>query len=103
MKERGKRAFNLVIATMMPLTMSLLCGGQIPLKEGSMILIMMRMRWDISAGPRTMTIVESIKMIVEVPNKNMCPSEWNKGPLELQEGARRDSLSVCAGDVSIWE
>jgi hypothetical protein len=42
--------------------------------------------------------VESIKMIVVIPNKNMDPKERDKGPLELQEEARRESLSVRAGD-----
>jgi hypothetical protein len=41
--------------------------------------------WDVSSVPRTITVVESIKMVVVIPNKNMDPGEWDKGPLELQE------------------
>jgi hypothetical protein len=52
-------------------------------------LIIMEMSWNVSPGPRTMTIVESIKMIVVIPNKNICSPERSKGPLELHEGARR--------------
>jgi hypothetical protein len=47
------------------------------------------MTWDFSPGPRTMTIVESIKMIVVIPNKNIRSRERSKGPLELHEGGRR--------------
>ena len=64
-------------------------------------MIAMEMGWDVSPGPRTMTIVESIKMIVVIPNKNVCSRERSKGPLELHEGTRRESLSVRAGDGSI--
>jgi hypothetical protein len=46
------------------------------------------MTWDASLGPRTMTIVESMKMIAVIPNKNICPAERSKGPLELHEGVR---------------
>ena len=52
-------------------------------------MIDMRMSWDVSPGPRTMTIVESIKMIAVIPNKNICSTERSKGPLELHEGVRR--------------
>jgi hypothetical protein len=38
---------------------------------------------------RMRSVVVSIKMVVVIPDKNMCPRDWNKGPLELQEGARR--------------
>jgi len=40
-------------------------------------------------------------MIVVIPNKIMDPGEWDKGPLELQGKARRDRLSVHAGDESV--
>jgi hypothetical protein len=69
--------------------------------EGSNFLISMGMPWDISPGPRTMTVVQSIKMIVVIPNKNMDPGEWDKGPLELQGKARREPLSVHAGEQSV--
>ena len=52
-------------------------------------------------GPRTMTVVESIKMIVMIPNKNMCSRQWNTDPLELQERAKKERLSVRAGNGSI--
>jgi len=55
----------------------------------------------VSPGPRTIKIVESIKMTVVIPNKNMDPGEWDKGPLELQGKARRERLSVHAGDESV--
>jgi hypothetical protein len=31
--------------------------------------------WDVTMVPRTITVVESIKMIVVIPNKNMDPGE----------------------------
>jgi len=100
-KEGGKRAFNLVITQMMASTTWILCGDQTLSKEGSIFLISMGMPWDVSPGPRTMTVVESIKMIIVIANKNMCSRQRNKGPLELHEGARRERLSVRAGDGSI--
>jgi hypothetical protein len=66
-----------------------LCGDQTLSKEGSLVLIIMEMAWDVSPRPRTMTIVESIKMIVVIPNKNIRPRERSKGPLEPHEGTRR--------------
>jgi hypothetical protein len=57
--------------------------------------------WDVSPGPKTIKVVESIKMIVVIQNKNMDPGEWDKGPLELQEDARRESLSVRTADGPI--
>ena len=101
MKEGEKRAFNLVITAMMTWTMWVLCGDQTLSKEGSIFLIMMGMPWDVSAGPRTRTMVQSIKVIVVIPNKNMCSRERNKDPLELQEGERRGRLSVRTSDGSI--
>ncbi len=100
MKEGGKRTTNLVITATMTLATVILCGDQILSKEGSSVLIMSKLDWDVSPGPRTIKVVESIKMIVVIPNKNMDPKEWDKGPLELQEEARRESLSVRAGDGS---
>jgi hypothetical protein len=75
---------------MMALTTKNLCGDQTLSKEGCLVLIKMDMTiWDNSPGPRTMTIVESIKIIAVIPNKNICSTERSKGPLELHEGARR--------------
>ena len=84
----------------MTLATVILCGDQILSKEGSSALIMSKLNWDVSPGPRIIKVVESIKMIVVIPNKNMDPKEWDKGPLELQEEARGESLSVRAGDGS---
>jgi hypothetical protein len=86
---------------MMTLTTSILCGDQTLSKEGSNVLIIMKLNWDVSPGPRTIKILESIKMIVVIPNKNMDPGEWDKGPLELQGKARREPLSVHAGEQSV--
>jgi hypothetical protein len=52
-------------------------------KEGSIILIMMGMPWDVNPVPTMMTVVASMKMIVVIPNKNICPREWNMDPLDL--------------------
>jgi len=43
-------------------------------------------------------VVQNIKVIVVIPNKNMCSRERNTDPLELREGVRRESLSVRAGN-----
>jgi hypothetical protein len=51
--------------------------------------------WDVSPGPKTIKVEESIKMIVVIPNKNMDPGECDKGPLELQE-RREGKVSVLA-------
>jgi hypothetical protein len=70
------------------MTTSVLYCDQTPSKEGSIVWIMVGMSWDVSAGPRTMPVVQNIKMIVVIPNKNLCSRERNKGPLELQEGEK---------------
>jgi hypothetical protein len=44
-------------------------------KEGSTVLIITRIPWDASPELRTKKVVESIKMIVVIPNKNMDPGE----------------------------
>jgi hypothetical protein len=44
--------------------------------------------WDTSPVPRMTRVVESIKMIVVIPTKNMCPRDPDKGPLELQDGEK---------------
>jgi len=36
---------------------------------------MVEIPWDVSPEPRTITVVESIKMIIVIPNKNMDPGE----------------------------
>ncbi len=81
-------------------TPNLYCD-QTPLKEGSIFLFMMAMAWNITTGLRTMTVVESIKMIVVIPNKNMYSRQRNTVPLELQERAKKECLSVHMGDGSI--
>jgi hypothetical protein len=55
------------------------------------------MPWDVNPESKTMVVVQSIKIIVVVPNKNMDPGEWDKGPLELQEGARRAKFECSRG------
>jgi hypothetical protein len=60
--------------------------------------------WDASQGSRTIMVVESIKMVVVIPNRNMDPEEWDKGPLELQE--RREGKFECSHGRRInlkWE
>jgi hypothetical protein len=85
----------------MVMTTSVLYCDQTPSKEGSIVWIMVGMSWDVSAGPRTMPVVQNIKMIAVIPNKNLCSRERNKGPLELQERARKEHLNVRTGDGSI--
>ena len=46
---------------------------------------MVEIPWDVSSELRTITVVESIRMVVVIPNKNMDPGECDKGPLKLQE------------------
>ena len=70
-------------------------------KEGSIFLFVMAMAWNITVGPRTMIVVESIKMIVVIPNKNMYSRQWNMVPLELQERVKKEHLSVRTGNGSI--
>jgi len=81
-------------------TPNLYCD-QTPSREGSMYLFVMAMAWNITAGPRTMTAVESIKMIVVIPNKNMCSRQRNTGPLELQERAKKGTFERSRRDESI--
>jgi hypothetical protein len=56
---------------------------------------MVEIPWDVSSELRTITVVESIRMVVVIPNKNMDPGECDKGPLELQE-RREGKVSVLA-------
>ena len=44
--------------------------------------------WDASPAPRMTRMVESIKMIVVIPTKNMCPRDLDKVPLELRESKK---------------
>lgn len=74
---------------MTTLTARIFCSDQTLSKEGSNAWIVEEMSWDVNLMSRMRSVVVSIKMIVMIPNKNMCPRDWNKGPLELQEGARR--------------
>ena len=62
--------------------------------EGSIILMMKGMPWVVIPGPKTITVVASMKMIVVIPNTNMCPAEWNKDPLELRERKDRGGQKV---------
>ena len=78
------RAFSLVMTATTPTITSILCGDQPMTKEGSIILMMMGMPWDVSPVPTAITVVARIKMNVVIPNRNMCPREWNKDPLELE-------------------
>jgi hypothetical protein len=66
-------------------------------KEGSIALTIWGMPWDANPEPRTMVVVQSIKIIVVVPNKNMDPGEWDKGPLELEERVRRAKFECSRG------
>jgi hypothetical protein len=75
---------------MMPTITSNLCDDQPTTIEGSIILMMKGMPWVVIPGPKTITVVASMKMIVVIPNTNMCPGEWNKDPLELQERKDRE-------------
>jgi len=68
-----------------PTITSILCGDQPMTKEGSIILMIMGMPWDVSPVPTAITVVARIKMNVVIPNRNMCPGEWNKDPLELEK------------------
>jgi hypothetical protein len=81
-----KRTFNLVITATKPTTAFNLCGDQPTAKEGSIILMMKGMPWVVSPGPKRITVVASIKMIVVIPNTIMCPAELNRDPLELTGG-----------------
>jgi len=74
---------------MTTLTARIFCGDQTLSKEWSNAWIIEEMSWDVSSMSRMRSVVVSINMIVVIPNKNMCPRDWNKRPLELQEGARR--------------
>lgn len=63
------------MTAMMPTITSILRGDQPMTKEGSIILMMMGMPWDVNPVPTMMTVVASMNMIVVTPNKNMCPGE----------------------------
>ena len=69
---------------MTPTTTFILCGDQPMTKEGSIILIMIGMPWDVNPVPTEITMVARIKMIVVIPKRNMCAGECNKDPLELE-------------------
>jgi hypothetical protein len=68
---------------MTPTTKSILCGDQPIAKEGSIILMIMGMPTDVNPVPTEIMVVARMKMIVVIPNRNMCPGECNKDPLEL--------------------
>ena len=53
-------------------------------------------------GPKTITVVASMKMIVVIPNTNMCPGEWNKDPLELQERKDREGGEKLSERPNVW-
>ncbi len=61
------------MAVKMPLTMRIFCRDQTLSKERSSVWITKGMYWDVSLMLRIRPVVESIKMIVVIPNKNTCP------------------------------
>jgi hypothetical protein len=61
------------MAVVNPLTMRIFCRDQTLSKEWSSVWIAKGMYWDDSPMPRMRPMVESIKMIVVIPNKNTCP------------------------------
>jgi hypothetical protein len=65
-----------------------------------MYLFVMAMAWNITAGPRTMTAVESIKMIVVIPNKNMCSRQRHR-PLGAAGESEKGTFERSRGDGSI--
>ena len=66
--------------------------------EGSIILMIKGMPWVVSPGPITITMVARKKMIVVIPNTNMCPREWNKDPLELHGRNFSERLDVLGNE-----
>jgi hypothetical protein len=64
-------------------TKFILSGDQPMAREGTIILMIMGMPTDVNPVPTEITVVARMKMIVVIPNRNMCPGEYNKDPLEL--------------------
>ena len=82
--KRWIRAFNLPItATTRTAADNLRCDQPIEI-EGSIILTMKGIPWVVIPEPQKSKVVASVKMIVMLTNTNVCPVEFNNGPLELQ-------------------